>query len=109
MGQRELAILSDYLRLWTRSIVELLDNLKEQCPESNTIIAEIFYWRDITRVLEAVLAELKQPYVEMVMQIMVSSDDKDLVNEVMQFQQQRDRVVKGGKEARWNNKHMKAL
>ena len=26
-----------------------------------------------------------------------------------QFQLQKDRVVKGGKEARWNNKHMKNL
>jgi hypothetical protein len=34
MGSREVAILNDYLYLWTRSILELLDKLKDTVPES---------------------------------------------------------------------------
>lgn len=56
---RELSILQDYVELWTASLLELLQNLKETCPESSTIVAEIYYWRDITRVLDAVTQELK--------------------------------------------------
>jgi len=34
MGKRELAILDDFLNLWTQSIIELLEKLKETAPES---------------------------------------------------------------------------
>lgn len=54
LGTRELAILTDYLNSWTRNTVELLDKLKDTSPESAGMLAEIFYWRDISRVLEAI-------------------------------------------------------
>lgn len=66
MGQRELAILNDFLNLWTNSIIELLEKLKETAPESQGMLAEINYWRDMSRVLDAINNELKQSYVEMV-------------------------------------------
>lgn len=78
-GERELTILQDYLKMWTRSLIELLDSLRDTCPESSSIIAEIFYWRDITRVLDAVIAELKLPYVEMVLQVLVMTEDADIL------------------------------
>lgn len=109
LGERELTILSDYLQLWTRSLIELLENIRDTCPESSSIIAEIFYWRDITRVLDAVSQEIKQPYVEMVLQLMISTERPQFQSQVKSFQQQKDRVMKGVKEARWNNKHMKGL
>ena len=34
MGPREISIVNDYLNLWTRSIIELLDKLKDTVPES---------------------------------------------------------------------------
>ncbi len=67
MGNRELFILIDYLQLWTRSLVELLDNLAGVSPENGGLLSEINYWRDITRVLDAVSKELKQSYVEMIL------------------------------------------
>jgi hypothetical protein len=45
--------------LWTRSVVELLDKLKDTSPETNGMLAEIYYWRDMNRVLDAIAAELK--------------------------------------------------
>ena len=59
MGSREIAILNDYLNLWTRSIIELLDNLRDTVPESQGMLAEINYWRDMSRVLDAINNELK--------------------------------------------------
>ena len=59
MSSRELAILSDHLNLWTRNIVELLEKLKDTSPETSGMIAEIYYWRDMNRVLDAIAAELK--------------------------------------------------
>ena len=59
MSSRELAILSDHLNLWTRNIVELLEKLKDTSPETSGMLAEIYYWRDMNRVLEAIAAELK--------------------------------------------------
>lgn len=76
-------------------------NLKETSPESGSMLSEIFYWRDITRVLSAVSKEIKQPFVELVVQL---TQDLDLVKD---FFIQRDRISKGIKEAKWNNKHMK--
>jgi hypothetical protein len=66
MGPREISIVNDYLNLWTRSIIELLDKLKDTVPESQGMLAEINYWRDISRVLDAINNELKQSYVEVV-------------------------------------------
>ena len=59
MSSRELAILSDHLNLWTRNIIELLEKLKDTSPETSGMLAEIYYWRDMNRVLEAIAAELK--------------------------------------------------
>lgn len=59
MSSRELAILSDHLNLWTRNIIELLEKLKDTSPETSGMLAEIYYWRDMNRVLDAIAAELK--------------------------------------------------
>ncbi len=62
-------MLTECLVLWTRSLEELVLNLKETSPENGSMLSEIFYWRDITRVLSAVSLELKLPYVELVVQL----------------------------------------
>ena len=49
--------------MWTRSIGELLQKLKDTIPKDG-MIGEIHYWRDIQRVLDAINTELKVPYVE---------------------------------------------
>ena len=59
MSSKELAILSDHLNLWTRNIIELLEKLKDTSPETSGMLAEIYYWRDMNRVLDAIAAELK--------------------------------------------------
>lgn len=45
--------------MWTRNTIELLDKLKDTSPESSGMLAEINYWRDISRVLDAIGDELK--------------------------------------------------
>ena len=54
------------MNLWTRNIIELLDKLKDTSPETGGMLAEIFYWRDMSRVLEAINDELKANFVELV-------------------------------------------
>lgn len=108
MSDREMAILEDYVGLWTHSIRELLSNLKETSPESGGMQAEISYWRDITRVMDAVCAELRSSYVEMTIQLLSLASSAPS-EQVKQFLWEKDRVVKGAKEARWNNKHIKQI
>jgi hypothetical protein len=56
-----------------------LDKLKDTVPESQGMLAEINYWRDMSRVLDAINNELKQSYVEMVVQILTCAKfDKDI-------------------------------
>ena len=69
MGSRELAVLHDYLALWSKNIVELLEKLKQTSPESGGMLAEVFYWRDMDRVLDALNAELKRPFVKTTVKI----------------------------------------
>lgn len=78
-----MGILRDFVRLWTRSIIELLDRLKETAPEG-LMLAEIHYWRDMARVLEAINSELKQGFVETVIQI-VACEQGDSEAEVKKF------------------------
>jgi len=58
--------LHESLNLWTRNIIELLDKLKDTSPETGGMLAEVFYWRDMSRVLEAINNELKANFVELV-------------------------------------------
>lgn len=60
--------------MWTRSIGELLQKLKDTIPKDG-MIGEIHYWRDIQRVLDAINTELKVPYVETVAQILAQDND----------------------------------
>ena len=69
IGKREVNILQDYMNLWSRSLIELLQNLRETLPKDG-MIGEIHYWRDLSRLLEAIVLELREPFVEVVVQIL---------------------------------------
>ena len=77
-GKREINILSDYLNMWTRSVTELLQKLRDTIPKDN-MLGEIHYWRDIHRVLEAISEELKLPFVEVVGQILAQETEGAIV------------------------------
>ena len=69
------------------------------------MLAEIYYWRDMSRVLDAVAEELKSTFVDQTVDVLRPHFEID----VKKFTQQRDRVVKGAKEARWNTKYLKII
>lgn len=48
----------DYINLWSRNIQELLGKLKETIP-GDGMIGEIHYWRDMSRILEAISKEIQ--------------------------------------------------
>ena len=56
----ELSIMNDYLNMWTKTVEELLNNLRDTIP-GHGMIGEVHYWRDLSRVLDAISAEVKQP------------------------------------------------
>ena len=53
------------MNLWTRSLGELLQNLKETVPKDG-MTGEVHYWRDLARLLDAIVKELRSPFVEVV-------------------------------------------
>ena len=53
LGPREFNILQDYMNLWTRSIGELLQKLRDTVPKEG-MLGEVHYWRDLAGVLEAI-------------------------------------------------------
>ena len=59
----QISILHDFLNMWSKSIEELLTNLRDTIPGPG-MLGEIHYWRNLTRVLDAIHQELKQPQVE---------------------------------------------
>jgi hypothetical protein len=50
--------------MWSRTVEELLAKLKDTIPGAG-MIGEVHYWRDLSRVLDGISAELKQPQVEL--------------------------------------------
>lgn len=109
LGRREIAILSDYMNMWTRSIIELLQKLKDTTPKEG-ILGEVHYWRDLARVLEAITSELKQSFVETVVQILACEESDDVLQrDIRAFYQEKERVFSGNKEAMWNHKYMKVI
>ena len=109
LGPREFGILQDYMNMWTRSIRELLNNVRDMVPKEG-ILGEVHYWRDLARVLDAICKELKFSFVETSLQILVAHEsDERLQKDVKTFFTEKDRVSLGNKEAQWNNKYMKIL
>lgn len=103
--------------MWTRAIDELLGKLRDTVPAEG-MIGEVHYWRDLNLVLDGILQEVKQPQVELVVQILLNvaespgfskSESELLRNEVTNFTKNKSRVTKGAKEAKWNNKYMKII
>lgn len=73
------------------------------------MIGEVHYWRDMARILEAINTEVKQNYVEISVQILALSQDISIQQDLEVFTKEKSRVLKGSKEARWNNKYMKVI
>lgn len=101
-------MLQDYLGLWARNIEQLLDKLKDTVPGEG-MLGEVHYWRDMARILEAINSEVKQPYVEITVQILAVSEEKNQKDSLDKFIKEKSRVIQGCKEARWNNKYMKVI
>ena len=102
------------MNMWTRTVEELLERMKDTIPAEG-MIGEVHYWRDLSKVLDGISAELKQPGVEVTVQILLSkssgtqNSSYPLANDVVNFTKQKSRVMKGAKEAKWNNKYMKII
>ena len=98
--------------MWTKSIIELLQKLKDTIP-ADGMLGEVHYWRDLFRILDSLSQEVKQPQVELTVQILLTkagSDSKSILqSDVTAFTAQKSRVLKGAKEARWNNKYMRII
>ena len=60
MSDKDVGVLNDYVNMWKKSIEQLLDRLKDTVPAEG-MIGEVHYWRDLSRILDALQAELKQP------------------------------------------------
>lgn len=109
-----ISILNDYLNMWARTVEELLERMRETIPAEG-MIGEVHYWRDLSKVLDGISAELKQPGVEMTVQILLSKSSESanatnaLATDVTNFTKLKSRVMKGAKEARWNNKYMRII
>jgi Dynein heavy chain, N-terminal region 1 len=98
-------VIQDYLNLWTRNIQTLLDKLRDTIP-SEGMIGEVHYWRDMSRILDAINEEVKQTYVEICVQVRTSHGKDEAVDK---FTKEKNRVIQGAKEAKWNNKYMKVI
>jgi hypothetical protein len=94
--------------MWTKVVEELLQKMKDTIPAEG-MLGEVYYWRDLSKILDGLSAELKQPQVEMTVQILLSKPDSVLSKDVEEFTKQKSRVLKGAKEARWNHKYMRII
>ena len=101
--------MQDYVNMWTRQIGELLQKLRDTTPKEG-MLGEVHYWRDLARVLEAINQELKQGFVETVVQILAQHEsDSQMQADVKKFYTEKERVMRGNKEAQWNHKYMKIV
>ena len=48
----EVSELNDYLNMWTKTIMELLQKLKDTIPAEG-MLGEVHYWRDLCRILDS--------------------------------------------------------
>lgn len=50
--------------MWTKTVEELLTKMKDTIPAEG-MLGEVHYWRDLSKILDGLQAELKQTQVEM--------------------------------------------
>jgi hypothetical protein len=50
-------------------VISLLDRLRDTVPGEG-MIGEVNYWRDLSRILEAINNEIKQSFVEITVQVL---------------------------------------
>mmetsp|Transcript_5222 Transcript_5222/g.8083 ORF Transcript_5222/g.8083 Transcript_5222/m.8083 type:complete len:176 (+) Transcript_5222:451-978(+) len=98
--------------MWTTVVEELLDKMRDTIPAEG-MMGEVHYWRDLSRILEGVSGEIKQPQVEVTVQLLLEKSLEGsldyLANDVQSFTRLKSRVLKGSKEAKWNSKYMRAI
>ena len=44
--------------MWTKSIIELLDKLRDTLPDEG-MLGEVHYWRDLSLILDGISSEVK--------------------------------------------------
>ena len=64
LKQSDIGVLNDYINMWSRSIDELLNKLRDTVPKEG-MLGEVHYWRDLSCVLDGIAQEVKQPQVEL--------------------------------------------
>jgi len=64
------------LNSWTKTIIELLQKLKDTIPAEG-MLGEVHYWRDLCRILDGLSQEVKQPHVELTVQILLGKAGND--------------------------------
>jgi len=76
LSQSEVGMLFDFVRMWTRAVLELLDKLRDTVPALG-MLGEVHYWRDLSRILDGISSELKLPQVEFTVQVCLLYCDKN--------------------------------
>lgn len=51
-------ILNDFMNMWTKTVEELLLKMKDTIPAEG-MLGEVHYWRDLSKILDGLQAELK--------------------------------------------------
>ena len=51
-------ILNDFMNMWTKTVEELLLKMKDTIPAEG-MLGEVYYWRDLSKILDGLQAELK--------------------------------------------------
>lgn len=55
-----MGVLNDFMNMWTKTVEELLLKMKDTIPGEG-MLGEVHYWRDLSKILDGLQAELKQP------------------------------------------------
>ena len=53
-------VLNDFMNMWTKTVEELLLKMKDTIPGEG-MLGEVHYWRDLSKILDGLQVELKQP------------------------------------------------
>ena len=90
----DISIIHDYLNMWTKSVDDLLNNLRDTIPGPG-MIGEVHYWRDLARVLIAITEEVKQPQVEFTIQLLLKKNEMDALRNSKQDKLSHEDYQKG--------------
>ena len=99
----------ELLHEWTACLESFIKKLAEKNPEKE-VLSEITYWKEMSHDLQCAKREMNDHIESSVNAVLEALKDSDAArDDILRYLDQIDRIYRGLKEAKWNDKYLSVI